>query len=198
MSHPKEIDCNDKEIKQTTQEKQGQLEQLERLGSEIPPAAPWLHILVIHIRSHVKTWQSKSYKFKKIAKNSNFEISQETLHATHLLELFDKMCKYEMDPTRTVGVTEWTRDAGRRDGRTDGQTDGRSETNIPPPPKQLRCAEVLLWHNVYRASAWQMETIFSLAWQVSYRYLCVFNTLRPKQNVCHFPDDFFFLHCRCT
>ena len=68
MSHPKEIDCNDKEIKQTTQEKQGQLEQLERLRSEKPHAAPWLHILVIHIRSHVKTWQSKSYKFKKLPK----------------------------------------------------------------------------------------------------------------------------------
>ena len=45
------------------------------------------------------------------------------------------MYKYEMDPTRTIGVTERTRDAGR----TDGQTDGRSETNIPPTPQQLRC-----------------------------------------------------------
>ena len=57
---------------------------------------------------------------------------QEMLHATHLLKLLDKMYKYEMDPTRTVGATERTRDAGRTDGRTDGQTDGRSETNIPP------------------------------------------------------------------
>ena len=38
---------------------------------------------------------------------------------------------YEMDPTRTVGAKEWTRDA-RRIGWTDGQTDGWSETNIPP------------------------------------------------------------------
>ena len=37
-----------------------------------------------------------------------------------------------MDPTRTVGATERTRDTGRMDGWTDGQTDGRSETNIPP------------------------------------------------------------------
>ena len=37
------------------------------------------------------------------------------------------MYKYEMDPTKTVGATERTRDAGR----TDGQTDRRSETNIP-------------------------------------------------------------------
>ena len=68
------------------------------------PAAPWLPTLVIHIR--------------------NFEILQETLQVTHPLKLLDKMYKYEMDPTRTVGATEWTRDAG--------QTDGRSETNIPP------------------------------------------------------------------
>ena len=39
------------------------LEQLQRLRSEIPPAAPWLPILVIHIRSQVKTTQSQSYKF---------------------------------------------------------------------------------------------------------------------------------------
>ena len=32
-----------------------QLEQLERLRSEIPPAAPWLPILVIPIKSWVKT-----------------------------------------------------------------------------------------------------------------------------------------------
>ena len=34
------------------------------------------------------------------------------------------MYKCEMDPTRTVGATERTRDAGRMDGRTDGRTDG--------------------------------------------------------------------------
>ena len=44
-----------------------QLKQLARprLRSEIPPAAPWLPILVIHIRSQVKTKQSQSYKFKQ-------------------------------------------------------------------------------------------------------------------------------------
>ena len=53
-----------------------------------------------------------------MAKNENLEILQETLQMTHLPKLLDKMCKYEMDPTRTVGAT--------------GRTDGRSETNIPP------------------------------------------------------------------
>ena len=69
-----------------------------------------------------------------MAQTSNFEILQET----HLLKLLDKMCKYEMDPIRTVGTTEQTRDAGwtdgwtdgRTDGRTEGQMEGRSETNI--------------------------------------------------------------------
>ena len=47
---------------------------LERLRSEIPSAAPWLPILVIDIRSQVKTRQSQSYKFKEIAKNLKFVI----------------------------------------------------------------------------------------------------------------------------
>ena len=86
--------------------------------------------------SDVKTRQSQSYKFKNIGKNSNFEILKETLHATHLLKMLDKMYKYEMDPTKTVGVTERTRDAGRTDGRTDGWTDG-----VKPiyPPTTLLC-----------------------------------------------------------
>ena len=47
----------------------------------------------------------------------------------HLLKLLDKMYKYEMDPTRTLGATAYRADTVRR---TDGRTDGRSETNIPP------------------------------------------------------------------
>ena len=54
---------------------------------------------------------------------------QETLHTTHLLNLLDKMYKYEMDPPRTVGATERTRYGGRM---LDGRTDGRTETNISP------------------------------------------------------------------
>ena len=42
-----------------------------------------------------------------------------------MLKLLDKMYKYEIDPTRTVGATEHTRDAERTDGLTDGQTDGQ-------------------------------------------------------------------------
>ena len=54
------------------------------------------------------------------------------------MQLLDKMLKYEMVPTRTVGATEQTQDAGRMDR----QTDGRSETDIPP--KQLHCAEGII------------------------------------------------------
>ena len=60
----------------------------------------------------------------------------ETLHATHLLKLLDKMYTYEMDPTRTDGATERTRDAGRTDRRTDGRTDGVKP--IPPPQKKKK------------------------------------------------------------
>ena len=97
-----------------------------------PPAlrypTPWLHILLIHIRSQIKTSQSQSYTFINTAKK--FQILQETLHATHLLKLLDKMYKYEMGPTRTVGATERTRDAGR----TDERTDGVKAIYTPPPP----------------------------------------------------------------
>ena len=42
--------------------------------------------------------------------------------------------KYEINPIKTVGATEWTRDAGRMDWRTDGQTDGQTEWNQYTPP----------------------------------------------------------------
>ena len=70
----------------------------------------------IHIRSQVKIRQSQSYNFEKLPK---IQILQETLHTTHLLKLLDKMYKYEMDPTRTVGITELTRDVGQTDGQSE-------------------------------------------------------------------------------
>ena len=38
-----------------------------------------------------------------------FQILKRALHATHLLKLLDKMCKYEMDPMSIVEDTERTR-----------------------------------------------------------------------------------------
>ena len=80
-----------------------QLDQTSTRTTRMPsfwdtPTPTWLSILVIHIRSHVKTRQIQSYKFLKIAKNSNFEILQENLHATHLLKFPDKLYKYPMSP----------------------------------------------------------------------------------------------------
>ena len=68
-----------------------------------------------------------------------FEILQETLHATHPLKLLDKMYKYEMDPSRTVGTTERTWDAGPTDGQMDRQTVWNQYT-----PLQLCCAEGMI------------------------------------------------------
>ena len=100
------------------------LEQLECLHSEICPATPWLPILVVHIRFQVKIKTKLKLQILKIDKASNFIVLQQTVHTTYVLKLLDKMYKYEMDPTRIVGATEQTRDAGQTDGRTDGQTDG--------------------------------------------------------------------------
>ena len=84
----------------------------------IPPAASWLPIPLSPIGSQVKRRQSQSCKFKEFAKISNFCILKQTLHATHLLKLFDKMCKYEMYPTHIVEDTERTRFCPQTDRRT--------------------------------------------------------------------------------
>ena len=60
--------------------------------------------------------------------NSNFWILKQALHATHLLKLLDRMCKYEMDSMSIVENTERTRFCPQTDRRTDGQGD----TSIPP------------------------------------------------------------------
>ena len=76
---------------------QCELEQLECLRSEIAPHRP----MITHTRGSQKIpsqnkTKSKLQIFKKLPK---IQILQETLHATHLLKLLDKMYKYEMDPT---------------------------------------------------------------------------------------------------
>ena len=57
---------------------------------------------------YMDTRQSERWNFKEITKISNFRICHKTQHATHLLKLVDKICKYEMDSAHR---------------RTDGQTD---------------------------------------------------------------------------
>ena len=65
---------------------------------------------------------SQSYKFKDFAKISNLWILKQTLHATHLLKLLDKIWKYEMDPMSIVEDTERTRFCPQTDKRMDGRT----------------------------------------------------------------------------
>ena len=47
-------------------------------------------------------------QFNEFANTSFFFIFEKTLHATHLLKLFDKICKDEMDPASIVEDTEGT------------------------------------------------------------------------------------------
>ena len=70
--------------------------------------------------------KSKEDKVKVTNLKLNFCILKWALHATHLLKLLDKMCKYEMDPMSIVEDTERTRFCPQTDRRTDGQTDRRT------------------------------------------------------------------------
>ena len=88
--------------------------------------------------AHLKNKTSKLQILKNCQKLKFWNFAR-NLTYTDLLKLLDKMFKYEMDPTRTVGAT----DAGRMDGQTDGGTNAWSETNIPPPPTTS-----LLWVDV--------------------------------------------------
>ena len=83
--------------------------------------------------THTNDWhqipsQNKTKSNLQMSKKlPKIQILQETLHTTQLRKLLDKMCKYEMDPTRTVGATELIRDVRQTDGKMDGRTDGRTE-----------------------------------------------------------------------
>ena len=97
-------------------------------GYPQPPHDYPYHWFILDPKS--KQDKSQSYKFKKFAKKSNLEILQDTLHATHILNLLGKMCKYEIDPASIVEDTEWTPFCPQMDG----PTDRRSWTPPPPPP----------------------------------------------------------------
>ena len=109
------------------------LEQLECLHSDNTPTTPWLPILLIHIRSQVKTRQSQSYKFEKFAENSNFEILQKTF-TWHFFWSCLKRCVN----MKWIQLILWKIQSGhasvhrRMDRWKDRQTDGQHETSIPP------------------------------------------------------------------
>ena len=100
----------------------------------------------------------KVTNLKKKCQTLNFEILQETLHVTHLLKLLDKMYKYEVNPTRTVGATERTRDAGR--------TDGRSEINIPPTISLYADLIKLRRLGLFVAMRLQKLSVFGGTWKI--------------------------------
>ena len=74
--------------------------------------------------------KSKEDKVKvtNLKNSPKFQILKQALHATHLLKLLDKMCKYEMDPMSILEDTERTRFCPQ----TDRWTDGQGDTSIPP------------------------------------------------------------------
>ena len=76
-------------------------------------------------------------KFKNLPKLKNVWILKTTLHAIHLLELLDKMCKYEMDPTNIVEDAERAHFCPQTDRCMDGQIDRQMDMMkpvYPPPP----------------------------------------------------------------
>ena len=56
--------------------------------------------------------------------------SEDTLHATHLLKLLHKICKYMKWIRRVLQKIQSGHDSVHR--WTDGQTDGQGETSMPP------------------------------------------------------------------
>ena len=77
---------------------------------------------------YMDTRQSERWNFIEIAKILNFRICHKTQHATHLLKLVDKICKYEMDAVSILDDTLRTRFCPQ----TDRWTDGQGETSVPP------------------------------------------------------------------
>ena len=83
-----------------------------------------------------KKGQSQSYKFKEFAKVSNVSILKQTLHMTHLRNLLDKMCKYEMDTTSIGEDTERIRFCPQTDKWMYIRVDVRTTDKVKPvyPP----------------------------------------------------------------
>ena len=92
------------------------LERLERLRSEDTPPPPHdypFYWVILYPESK----EDKVTNLKNSPKFQIFLILKQTLYATHLLKLLDKMYKYEMDPMIQSGHHSVQR---RTDWRTDG------------------------------------------------------------------------------
>ena len=114
---------------------------------------------------------------------SKIHILKETLQATYLMKLLNKMYKYEIDPTRTLGATERTCDAGQMDGRTDRRTDGVKL--IYPPPTTLLCG-------VYnKAALWLSHLHSDISYYGKITHLCI---NEPELNhICSSSSQLHFL-----
>ena len=98
-------------------------------------------MLVIQIRSQVKSRQSQSYKFWKIAKNSNFKI-------------FAKNVTCDTPPE--VACRRYRADMGcGADGRMDGRTKWNQYT-----PQQI-CCIIIFSSSSLKMYAWQCLTMLS-------------------------------------
>ena len=101
----------------------------------MPPAAPGLLILSIHIGTlsfPVKTRQNQSYKFKKTCQKFQFSNSAKKYqHTTHLLKIIN--VKWIQ---RVLWKIPSRHDSAHR--RTDGRTDGQGETTIPSFHRSLK------------------------------------------------------------
>ena len=180
------------------------------------PTASWLPILLTQIGSQVKRRQSQSYKFKEFLKISNFLILKQTLHATHILKLLDKMQIWNGSDEyywryRTDTILS-----------TDGQTD-----KVKPvyPPFNLVEAEGIITYLSYLirvkchwclflrvlplyvgwSTSWSltplisrfMGPIFGPIWgrqdpggPMCAPWTLLSGTLRPRRNCLHFADGF--------
>ena len=103
------------------------------------PAAPWLPMLVIHIRYQSKQDKVKVTNLKRLPKNSKLKLLQPTFHTTHLLEFFDKMYRVQIwngsnHTCRCYRVDTWCGTEGWTDRRTDGRTDGWTDWVKPIYP----------------------------------------------------------------
>ena len=115
------------------------------------PAAPWLPILVIDIRSQIKRRQSQSYKFKKMPKIQILKFCKK-LNTGHTFWYCLIRCIY----------MKWTQPElyALQSGHGIAMRDGRSETNIPPTTslcggyndkfKRIVNTNVLGWFRVTR------------------------------------------------
>ena len=126
----------------------------------------------------------KVTNLKNLPKFQNWILKQ-TLHATHLLKLLDKMCKYEMDPTSIVEVTERTRFCPQTDGKTDrrtnGRTDGRTTWSQYTPlstslkrgyKEQPFSCMVLLWVQIVRYVLLADRIRWFVHYTISFSSLC--------------------------